>query len=79
MGDVHGLALQHPGRGLLVEQRPKRRHQREYDQDAQHRAYAVQRERRMCAARAIQLHRGTDTNQRYQQAQPDQHGLDEAQ
>ena len=35
------VALQHPGRGLLVEQRPERRDEREDDQNAQHRAHAV--------------------------------------
>jgi hypothetical protein len=56
----HDVALQDPGRGFLVEQRPERRDDGKHDQDAQHRAHAIDCGVRMQAARALQLHRSAD-------------------
>ena len=55
LGLRHLVRLQHPGRRLLIEQRPERRDEREHDQDAQHRAHAVDGLVRMTRARAIEL------------------------
>ncbi len=42
-GFTHLVRLQDPRRRLLIEQRQERRHQREHDEDAQHRTHAFDR------------------------------------
>ena len=69
LGLRHRVALQHPGRRFLIEERPERRDEREDDQDAQNRAHAIDRFVRMRAARTRELHRSAGAAETDQQSE----------
>ncbi len=69
LGLVIASACKHPGRRLLIEERPERRDEREQHQHAQHGAHAVDRLVGMLAARAFELQPHADAAEAEQRHQ----------